>query len=194
VLVLIEDRQPVREALAAKIGDYPYRAWTGVDYRSISLHSRFPITDWRVESTDFLAHIVTGHLLVPTDAGEREVFFIATHPLAPIEGERAHQRRKALARLAKRAAESEVPVILLGDLNLTPQSVYFARLLKAGNLRDTARGRVSAPTWMVPIPSIGLRIDHVLVSPDIAVAARRVGPDFRSDHRPVTVDLVVPGP
>jgi endonuclease/exonuclease/phosphatase (EEP) superfamily protein YafD len=192
VLVLIEDLQSVRESLAARIGDYPYQFRTGSGERSLSVHSRYPLTDRRVRSTAFVEHILTCRLQAPTAHGDRKVLFIATHPTSPASGHDAYERKRALARLAQQSAEAGLPVILAGDLNLTPQSPYFARLLQTGNLRDTARGRAPAPTWMAPVVGLGLRIDHVLVSPDIAVAARRVGPGFHSDHRPLTVDLFVP--
>ena len=192
VLFLMEDRREVRAALAERIGNFPYSAYAGTDYRSVSVYSRYPVLNWRVQSTDYLDHIVTGTLMVPTAHGERKVFLVAAHPKSPLSHGRASQRKQALLRLQQRALEAGMPVVLLGDLNLTPQSPYFARLLKHGNLRDTAVSRAPEPTWLASIPGFGLRIDHVLVSPDIAVAARRVGPGFHSDHRPLTVDLVIP--
>jgi endonuclease/exonuclease/phosphatase family metal-dependent hydrolase len=37
-----------------------------------------------------------------------------------------------------------------------------------------------------------LLIEHVLVSPSIAILANRLGPDVDSDHLPVIVDLAIP--
>jgi endonuclease/exonuclease/phosphatase family metal-dependent hydrolase len=39
---------------------------------------------------------------------------------------------------------------------------------------------------------LGVAIDHIWVSPGIDILARRVGPSFRSDHRPVVMDVLLP--
>ncbi len=71
----------------------------------------------------------------------------------------------------------------------TPWSPHFRRLLRDSELRDVARGRGLSPTWYpTPLP-LGIPIDHVLVSDEIGVAQREVGPDLGSDHRAVRVEL-----
>jgi endonuclease/exonuclease/phosphatase (EEP) superfamily protein YafD len=82
--------------------------------------------------------------------------------------------------------------VLLGDLNCTPWSPAFDRLLAAARLRDSGRGRGLHPTWFSAVPFVGLPIDHVLVGPGVGVRGRHVGPDIGSDHRPVIADLVLP--
>lgn len=42
-----------------------------------------------------------------------------------------------------------------------------------------------------PIPLIP--IDHFLLSPDVKVVSREVGPEVGSDHRPVTIDVDIEG-
>jgi endonuclease/exonuclease/phosphatase (EEP) superfamily protein YafD len=116
---------------------------------------------------------------------------VALHAARPLD-DGGSWRSAQLALAARLAADREGPAVLVGDLNLTPWSPAFGRLLDASSLRDTALGRGIAPTWLSSIPFIGLPIDHVLVSPDIAVQARRVGPDVGSDHFPVIAELVLP--
>jgi endonuclease/exonuclease/phosphatase (EEP) superfamily protein YafD len=82
--------------------------------------------------------------------------------------------------------------VVVGDLNLTPWSPAFGDLLARSGLYDTARGLRLSATWLSPLPFVGLMIDHVLASPDIAARDNRVGPDLGSDHRPVLADLAVP--
>ncbi|HXZ67286.1 MAG TPA: endonuclease/exonuclease/phosphatase family protein, partial [Alphaproteobacteria bacterium] len=86
----------------------------------------------------------------------------------------------------------DAPVVVVGNLNLTPQSELFGWLLRQGHLFDTALGKFPAPTWPTPVSGLGLRLDHVLVSPDIEVVKRTVGADYGSGHLPLTVDLKVP--
>jgi len=192
ILVMEEDYPPVRRAIAERAGGFLYHAEAGIDPRAISIDSRYPLTDVHLESTDYVAHILTAKVAVPTAQGTAPVLVIATHPLAPIRRWKAAQRKKCLDYLGKRAGEAHVPVILLGDLNLTPHSPYFSALEIAGHLIDTAKGRAPDPTWLMPVIPFGLRIDHVLVSSGIAALGRHVTEGFGSDHRGVVVDLLIP--
>ena len=192
VLVLIEDLPAVRRAIATRLGYLPYHAETGIDVRAISIDSRYPIKDARVESTDFVAHILTVTLLLPSASGTQKIKLIATHPLAPIRRWRAKQRKRALDHIAELASGAHRPVILMGDLNTTPHSPYFAELERSGQLVDTARSRSPAPTWIAPWIPLGLRVDHVLVSSEIRPVARHVSAGCGGDHRGLTVDLLVP--
>ena len=74
----------------------------------------------------------------------------------------------------------------VGDLNCTPWSPHFDKFLQTARLRDSALGRGVSPTWF-PIPLLGLPIDHFLVSKEIEVVNRVVGPNVGSDHRPVVL-------
>jgi endonuclease/exonuclease/phosphatase family metal-dependent hydrolase len=87
------------------------------------------------------------------------------------------------------ARESTLPVVMLGDLNLTPYAPPFDRLLRDGRLHDAMRGRGWQPTWRAGFWPLALRIDHVLVSPGLCVEEATVGPAVGSDHRPVLARL-----
>ncbi len=120
---------------------------------------------------------------------------IATHPIPPVveENDRMHSRQ--MEALARRVNSLGGPVILAGDLNATPWSRPFARLIERSGLRDSRAGfgvhatfPANAATDLLRIP-----IDHVLISPGIGVRTRRVERDVGSDHLPVLVELVLPG-
>ncbi len=111
-------------------------------------------------------------------------------------------RRDASLALAAELARARVAagdrVMLLGDLNTTPFSIAFRRTLEAGNLADTASApaespRRPLPTWFSTLPAAGLAIDHALIGPGISVVERRLGPDIGSDHRPLVIDIRLPG-
>jgi endonuclease/exonuclease/phosphatase (EEP) superfamily protein YafD len=84
------------------------------------------------------------------------------------------------------------PVILAGDLNAPEQSLVVRTLLETG-LRDafSTAGKGYGYTWGHSLrPGISfLRIDHILVSPEIGVAKSFVGGGQASPHRPVIADL-----
>ena len=122
----------------------------------------------------------------------RRVRLLGLHTHWPVLPEVARMRDTALGGAAGIARASDLPIILLGDLNLTPDSPQFTRLLDESALRDVVSGRRWRPTWQAGFWPLALRIDHVLVSPQLCVEAVEVGPSIGSDHRPVIARLRLP--
>ena len=122
----------------------------------------------------------------------RRVRLLGLHTHWPVLPEVARMRDAALGQAAGIARDSDFPVILLGDLNLTPDSPEFTRLLDESALRDVVSGRRWRPTWQAGFWPLALRIDHVLVSAQLCVEAVEVGPSIGSDHRPVIARLRLP--
>lgn len=122
----------------------------------------------------------------------RRVRLLGLHTHWPVLPEVARMRDTTLGGAAGIARASDLPVILLGDLNLTPDSPEFTRLLDESALRDVVSGRRWRPTWQAGFWPLALRIDHVLVSPQLCVEAVEVGPSIGSDHRPVIARLRLP--
>lgn len=116
---------------------------------------------------------------------------IATHPLPPMRHSTWSDRNRAFWGIADHAKRyGSQRMIVAGDLNCTPWSYWFRRLLKQSGLRDASLGQGLQSTWnptSLPLP--GMMIDHVLVGAEIKVADRVVGPGIGSDHRPVIVDF-----
>jgi len=80
--------------------------------------------------------------------------------------------------------------VVAGDLNATPWSPIFHRVLDLGRLRDSREGFGLHRTWPSGIHALlRIPIDHVLVGEGVTVLRREVGPHIGSDHRPVIVDL-----
>lgn len=117
-------------------------------------------------------------------AGEQRVALVArtcglsvavTH-LSPVRDDSARQLDVVLDHLLARPA----PHVLLGDLNRRDHEV--GRLAERG--LSVAGG---PPTYPSSAPR--LRIDHVAVSPDLAITRIGVPSVDVSDHRPLVVDL-----
>ena len=82
--------------------------------------------------------------------------------------------------------------IVAGDLNCTPWSWWFKKLLSDSGLKDSGRGNGLAATWNpFGVPLSGLTIDHVLIGSKIKCTDRFVGGHIGSDHRPVFVDFLI---
>ncbi|MEM6855624.1 MAG: endonuclease/exonuclease/phosphatase family protein [Planctomycetota bacterium] len=151
-------------------------------------------SDWEAQAIEAMTDPAgVPRLEVVIDLYGQPVWIIGVHTLPPVSGAYSRYRREQLAEAAQRVALSDAPVILAGDLNATRWSAPMRRLLRDTELRDSAEGFGLQGTWPSGLGWTGMiPIDHVLVSPDIAVEDRRVGPMLGSDHRPVVVDLRLP--
>jgi endonuclease/exonuclease/phosphatase (EEP) superfamily protein YafD len=78
--------------------------------------------------------------------------------------------------------------IVIGDFNTTEGSPWFGDFVRATGLRDTRLGFGRQPSWPADIP-YRITLEHALVSADLAVVARRLGPEIGSDHFPLILEL-----
>lgn len=197
LLELVESTQPdavllleVSEAWLADLGpleaEYPHRlAAPRADNFGIALYSRRPLTDGRI--------VRLGAAGVPSiEAGLEgsSLRLLLTHPVPPMGSEAAARRDRQLEAVARRARELGPRVVLAGDLNATPWSPVFSRVLDLGALRDSRDGFGLQPTWSAGLPYlVRIPIDHFLVGRDVRVLHREIGPRIGSDHLPVLVEL-----
>jgi endonuclease/exonuclease/phosphatase (EEP) superfamily protein YafD len=99
-----------------------------------------------------------------------------------------------IEKLGPAIGQDEIPSrIVVGDLNRTSGSPYFAGFLRATALRDSRQGFGEQPSWPTWSP-YRIAIDHAFVSPDLTVVSRRLGPDIGSDHLPLILELAPAGP
>jgi len=186
-VIVVQELTDVWAQALAGSGAHPHRfLLTREDPYGIGVLSRWPLEsagaiDLAGDGLPSIAGIV--------DIEGRRVRLLGLHTHWPVLPEVARMRNAALGAAAGIARDSDLPVILLGDLNLTPDSPDFARLLDESTLRDVMSGRRWRPTWQAGFWPLALRIDHVLVSPEVCVEAVEVGPSIGSDHRPVIAQL-----
>jgi endonuclease/exonuclease/phosphatase (EEP) superfamily protein YafD len=132
--------------------------------------------------------------------GQRVVLY-AVHPETPRSPERWRKRNAQLAWLADAVPrrDPDRPVLVAGDFNAPPWSPFLRDLLHSTGLRSAAGGGFRWPTrqpmlWSPYLSWLGAPVDHVLVSPGIAVDAFSVQRDVESDHLPIMADLRLPIP
>jgi len=197
-----------------RFGPGPVSALTGLPYRyafgQFTLASRFPLRACS-PSTNAAGEFIDAWVRCVVEIGGREFDIYSAHLPTPRQGLNAARNealdgvedweqnvaaRMARARdLAQAVRARSRPVIVAGDLNAPPPSLAVRALLDAG-LRDAfARaglgfgytyGHALRPGFSF------LRLDHVLVSAEIGVAACEVGSETASEHRPVIADLWLP--
>lgn len=111
------------------------------------------------------------------------------HPASPLR--RRHYERRGypeLRAIAERVGRISGPRLVVGDLNTTDGSPYFAEFLRVSGLRDSRLGFGSQPSWPTWSP-YRIAIDHALPSRDLAIVQRRLGSMIGSDHRPLILEL-----
>lgn len=187
VVLLMELTARWQEALDEALRPYPHRV-TAIRESpfGIGLFSRRALIDPEVltpgEGMPTIAAKVT------LDGGE--LTLVGTHPFPPIREGGTRIRDRQLVAVGELAGSIEGPVLVIGDLNTTPFSSVWPRLVEAGGLSDPDRGAGVGATWPAGLPAIlRLPLDHALPSPEIRVVRRVIGPDVGSDHRPVEVEV-----
>ncbi len=181
---LWETLAPLRES------EYPYhRSETRRSPFGIALLSRLPLEYAQVRFMGAQAHPWI-RARVTTPGGSFEV--VVAHPAAPLTRAHALLSIAELEQIAAELGPRDGPRVLLGDLNATPWSARFRALLAATELRDSARGFGVQATFPVRYPLMRIPLDHALVSEEVEVLDRRLGPRIGADHLPLIVDLRLP--
>lgn len=171
--------------------------------------SRFPLRDCHVGQIPYSGQDHTYVRCIVTARGF-ETDLVVVHFRSPRDGLNAtrHERAEGLidwrqnvaermsqsAKLASDLARRQRPLIVAGDLNAPESSPVVRRLLGLG-LRDA----FSSAGWgygyshghSLRLRISFLRIDHILVSPEIGVHDAWAGGKEASEHRPVIADLLM---
>ena len=185
--------------LAASAG-YPYVRYAHAATRGGRSHgnallSRFPIVWSRTVELDPGARRREGRyverrvalqalLNVPDGAGAiRQVMVLVTHL-----GHDPIGQERAVARLVEHVNGSEHPTVLLGDLNLSPESERLAPLFEASEDVALTLG-TAEPTYPARAPKA--RIDYILSAGTTPAVGAQVVETLASDHRPVSARLLI---
>lgn len=188
ILVLEEISERWMADLTWLTNSYPYSITEPrEDNFGIGLFSKLPFAESEVAT---IGEAGVPSILATVITGRTNLRVIATHPLPPGGRDYSYWRNEQLDRLPE-AIRSPLPVLLLGDLNVTPWNDHFRKLLSRSGLRDSARGYGVQPSWPNFTPFLRIPLDQCLHSPDIVIINRRIGDDVASDHYPVIVDFVI---
>ena len=191
VILLIELSPAWQHFFAQQQADYPHQRFhSRTDAFGIGVLCKTPA------ATSDAFEIHSGgpqsiNLDIPLD--RQSLRIIATHTLPPVGRIPSIRRNTHLSRLIYREELTAQHLIVAGDLNVSPWSPHFRDLLTATGLRDSRQGFGNHATWPSRLGSFGIPIDHVLVSPTVAVKNRYVRQVPGSDHQAVFVEVgIVP--
>jgi endonuclease/exonuclease/phosphatase (EEP) superfamily protein YafD len=178
-----------RRALAGLDKIYPHRYQTiGVGGRGMTFWTRLPMKDVSVLPIGVRQEPAIQATL---DVQGREVRIFAVHTTWPMAPASARRRNQQLELLAEHARAVTLPLIVMGDMNITSFSPHFQQLLVDGRLRSAAEGFGWQPSWPTFFMPAGIQIDQALVNSRVAVEHFRRGGTTGSDHLPIVADLVL---
>lgn len=178
--------QEVVQALAQQLPSYPHvYAAAPFPYGAV-VFSRWPIVDAR---TIDLVPQGARAAQVTVDRQGRRLVIIGVHLRWPMGPGNSHLRNAELQRLLGVVREIREPLLVGGDMNITPWSPIFRHEVEASPLGDCSRGLGIAHTWPARFPPLGIRIDQCLASNHWRVVGIDRGPWLGSDHLPAITDL-----
>ena len=189
VMVLLEISPELIERLGDLRKAYPHQvAELRDDPFGIVVLSRHPLSATQIIP---LGESGPPAIVAVATVGNRAFTVIGAHPWPPISAAFAQGRNRQLAEVAHLARQIQTPLLVMGDLNTSPWSPYFARLLADSGLHDSRRGHGIQPSWPVGLPPLWTPIDHILFSSGIRILRRQTGTAMGSDHYPVIVEFQI---
>jgi endonuclease/exonuclease/phosphatase (EEP) superfamily protein YafD len=121
----------------------------------------------------------------------RLIQFYAVHPTPPVPNEnvRSTERDKELLLVADLAKDSNMPVIVAGDLNDVAWSHTTELFLKMSGLLDPRRGRGFFNTFHAHYFFIRFPLDHAFISRHFKLNIIKRLRNYNSDHFPIYLDV-----
>ena len=214
-ILVTQDSHGVSRAQAAAL--WPGGRAFGMPYQFAAdqyiVASRYPLRDCALGRTDDRGQPL-GFVRCRVDVDGVVLNLVTTHFESPRSGLNAARREglegaddwrqnhaerlgqaQALAHELRGLGAGARPLVVAGDLN-APESSPVIRALLGLGLRDafTSAGRGYGYSYghAFRLGFSFLRIDHILVSPELGVADAFVGGAQASEHRPVIADLRLP--
>lgn len=162
----------------------------------VGVYSKYPLANTVLfESVEAIESIAVTVVVDQVGGTIQKFRLFVTHPLPPMNAALFEKRNRQLEDVADRIHEfrqqaSGIPIVLLGDLNLTPWSPWFLELQSRSGLVRGISNFTLEPTWYrFPMFPFGLILDHGLIEPSLVCTDFQVGKPMGSDHRSITLRI-----
>ncbi len=187
VLVLTEFGPNKLGMLQVLETSYPYRKDCAGQWDcSIAVLSRHPFdASGQVAATE----ISPARVWISFGAGKDRLTVLGTQLTDALRWPRLH--RLQMADLAKVARGLDGQVLIAGDFNATPWAATYEDFVAATRLIPMGRFLPSYPAGGKGLPQ--LAIDHMFASNEITFQQVWLGPDVRSNHRPLLARIDLAG-
>ena len=189
LLVVQEVNEAWRESLQALQSLYPFSEVEPKGGGSgMALYSRFPFERLTVVLPEGDAR---PGILAKLSIDGVSVSLLSLHPRTPIRNDHFKLRNGTLAAAADCLRNLPAPKLCVGDLNITPWSLYYQSFIEQTKLANVRKGFGLLPSWptFLFFKWLMIPLDYCLVSADIFVADVKTGEPIGSDHLPLIVEL-----
>ena len=130
------------------------------------------------------------HATIELRSGDKvRAHFLHPAPPSPTENAESAERDAELVIVARSVAESDMPVIVAGDLNDVAWSATTRLFRKISGLLDPRVGRGAFNTFHVDYPFLRWPLDHLFHSGHFTLVELQRLPDIGSDHFPLLTRL-----
>jgi endonuclease/exonuclease/phosphatase (EEP) superfamily protein YafD len=193
IVGLLEVNDAWIKGLAGLTAKYPHSVLRPEDGAyGLALYSRIPIRE--LETSPYIQDGTQTAVLVEVEIHDRRAILTLAHLMAPTSARKAGLRNLQIAKITEMiGTDRGHEHILIGDLNITPWSPYYAQLEEEAGLANAAGGRGYLPTWRTGFNVLKIPIDHILLSDAFEVQQFRTAAPFGSDHLPIVADVAVSG-
>ena len=193
IIGLLEVNDAWMEALAGLTAEYPHSVLRPEDGAyGLALYSRIPVRE--LQTSPYIQDGTQTALLVEVGIHDERAILTLAHLMAPTSARKAGLRNLQIAKITEMiGTDRGHEQILIGDLNITPWSPYYAQLEEKAGLLNAAGGRGYLPTWRTGFNVLKIPIDHILLSDAFEVRQFRTAAPFGSDHLPIVADVAVRG-
>lgn len=187
--------QEIADGKVGKVGriiqTYPYSIGSNSlkTYSSrLALFSRWPITHSKIHDLGYVEGKVIEAFIKPPGSNS-PIKILALHPGAPRNEVLWQLRNNTLEFIASQVSgSSQQRQIVIGDINVSPWSPIFKRLVKSSRLQNSAAGHGYIPSWALFTTNQLTRllssayIDHCLISESFNVRDKQYHHIEGSDH------------
>ncbi|MCV2403149.1 endonuclease/exonuclease/phosphatase family protein [Marinomonas sp. C2222] len=190
VLVTLESDKWWEEKLEVLEAEMPYTIKCPLDnLYGMHVFSRLPLDDQEIS---YLVEddVPSIHTTLELRTGDKvRALFLHPAPPSPTENPESIQRDAELVIVARSVAESDLPVIVTGDLNDVAWSATTRLFRKMSGLLDPRVGRGIFNTFHADYPIVRWPLDHLFHSKHFTLQDIKRLPSIGSDHFPLLTRL-----
>jgi endonuclease/exonuclease/phosphatase (EEP) superfamily protein YafD len=192
IMVTLESDTWWQKQLDSLESDYPYTMKCPLDnFYGMHVYSKLPMTNCTIE---YLVEpdLPSMHALINLPSGHQvRAHFLHPAPPSPTENAESSQRDAELIIVARSIAESNLPVIVTGDLNDVAWSETTRLFRKISGLLDPRVGRGMFNTFHADYWFIRWPLDHLFHSKHFTLKNINRLRSFGSDHFALFTELVL---
>lgn len=177
----------IKKAISSK---YSYTKGIALDNTyGMLLYSKYKLENTKINYlVDDSIPSIEAKLILPN---QDKIQILAIHPTPPMPSEnpKSTDRDTELMLIAKRAKNSNIPVIVMGDFNDVAWSHTSNLFSKVSGLLDARKGRGFYNTYNAKKHLIRWPLDHIYVSSEFRLKSMKSCEAIDSDHFPLFMEL-----